>query len=151
MIISIWKICVSLWYPLKLNVLIWSHKWSGSLPNIFFVIPYQVVWSVWHKIWDKLINKKVPFFMSHTDARYIFEDISPALHGTVHCTLCFTALYTEQCSSALHCTVHCTLCFTALYTEQCSSALHCTVLYTMHCALLHCTLNNAVVHWSISL
>ena len=25
----------------KINVLIWSHKWSGSLPNIFFVIPYQ--------------------------------------------------------------------------------------------------------------
>ena len=46
MIISIGKICVSVWPPSKLNVLIRSQKWSGSLLNIFFVIPYQVVWSV---------------------------------------------------------------------------------------------------------
>ena len=28
-------------------------------------------------LWHKLINKKGPFFMSHTDAQYRFEEISP--------------------------------------------------------------------------
>ena len=98
--------CVSVWHPSKLNVLIRSHQWFGSLPNILFVIPYQVVWSVEYKIWDKFINKKVPFFMSHTDARYRFEEISPhAKYGYIYIHIFSMVCYCLHisCHSATGC------------------------------------------------
>ena len=63
---SIWQICISVQHSSKLNVLIWRHKWSGSLPNIF--LPYHTKYFevCKTKFWINLL----------TDARYRFEEIS---------------------------------------------------------------------------
>ena len=77
---SVKKKNVSVWHVKIINVRSHWFKSRGSLPHIFFRIPYQVVKDIQKLFWMETKMKKKNF-MSRTNARYPSELISPVTYG----------------------------------------------------------------------